>query len=76
MYNTHTYIYIYNIYIYIALSLSLSLSLYIYIYIYIYIKKHLYYISFSYLGQLNHGVWSFQQNINDEEIKMLSKSLP
>ena len=30
----------------------------------------------SYSGQLNQGVWNLQQNIKDEEIKMLSKSLP
>ena len=30
----------------------------------------------SYSDQLNQRVWSLQQNINDEEIKILSKTLP
>lgn len=37
-------------------------------------KKLTLYIS-SYLGQLNQGVWSFQQNIKDEETKILFNTL-
>ena len=54
-------------------------NLYVYIYLHIYIcifKKNLHYIWFFYSGQLKQHIWSLQQNINDEEIKMLSKALP
>ena len=63
-------------------SLYVHVSLYLHIYILKKKKKKLtlntysilYVISYS--RQLNQGVWNLQQNIKDEEIKMLSKSLP
>ena len=33
-------------------------------------------LCFFLLGQLNEGIWGFQQNVQDEEIKTLSNTLP
>ena len=55
------------------------ICIYIYIYIYINIKKtYTIYTIYDFLIQanstINQGVWSFQQNTKDKEIKKLSRT--